>query len=607
MFNVGNKVVVNYAGERQFGEIKKVNTKSVRVYLYDEYDTVTFKNEAVTILSDVAVGYDEFAQFARFKKTAADFVGKDGCYLCIINKDNYEITPLDLLAVLSRIEKTNISSDEFYRQWFCYFENELDKTECDNDEMYSVNDVLEYFAEEMLAWIYDDFSINFDLLKKGIRYYIEDKNKPILQRRYPDYIKIKFLITYDSDYALRQASEEFASLYKSFAEDLCKKGIKQGLLAVGYGCYGGNRVFECDWKRSEECMLRLIKTVICMPDRAIYANTLGYIYYYGRCNNGVPQYEEAYKYFSFAAFNGIYEALYKIADMYKNGYGVIKSVETANRIIQRLYSENIKYFANGNFECKFADIALRTGSIYRNNEYIEESDFDEMLYYYMQADYAIRMRMKCIDYYGDDNVCTAIREALDETKKLMNFKPLKKVNYYSLAGIFDDTLSAENKLELKIKPLKNNKYRMTFKTHNKNRMFITIPELELCGMYEKLNVILKTNEIIKEDLIGKTLVIDRIDYNDFMHDNKSVLKLTDCAFKISAPAKSPEKTYRIASVCFNEGGKLYDYICEDENIAENDFVIVPVNGEEKAVRIVKISMKKKSELSFPAGKYKKLC
>ena len=35
-----------------------------------------------------------------------------------------------------------------------------------------------------------------------------------------------------------------------------------------------------------------------MPKKAFLANTLGYIYYYGRCNNGNPEYELAYKYAS---------------------------------------------------------------------------------------------------------------------------------------------------------------------------------------------------------------------------------------------------------------------------------------------------------------------
>lgn len=607
MFKIGDKVKVFYDGEQQFGEIEKVNAKSVRIFLYDEYKTVTSKNEDVILLQDISIPYDEFAEFARFEKTVYDFVGEDGFHRCIINQDDYEITPLDLISVLDKIEKSGISSEEFYWQWFCFFDNELPSSEYDSEEIYSDDDVLWRFASEIYDWVVHNFDIDFNSLKNEIQNYIEDKSKSITKRRYPDYIKNRFLIKYNSDSALNNASEEYALLYKAFAEDLCKKGQKQGLLAVGYGCYGGNRVFECDWKRAEECMLKLIETVKHMPDRAFYANTLGYIYYYGRCNNGIPQYEEAYKYFSFASFNGIYEAQYKTADMYKNGYGVIKSVETSNNIIWKLYEENRKYIANGEFDCKFADIAFRVGNSYRDDEDIEESDFDEMLYYYMQADFAIRMRMKCSDYYGDSKVCSVIQNALAETKKLMDFEAEKKMNYYDLAGIFGDTLSAGIKLELKIKPLKNNRYKMTFKPHSAKMMFLTVPDLEICGMYEKLGVILKTDGVISESLFEKTLLVDKINYNDFMYDNKSVLELNDdYVFEIKAPAKKLDKTYRIASVCFNEGGRLYDYLCENESIKENDIVNVFANGENKSVRVVRILTKKETELSLPVDKYKKI-
>ena len=98
------------------------------------------------------------------------------------------------------------------------------------------------------------------------------------------------------------------------------------------------------------------------------ANTLGYIAYYGRCEDGIPDYETAYKYFSFAAFNGVYEAQYKIADMFQKGNGVTRSPETAQGMIQRLYNENLRYIQRGIFASKFADVALRMGGLFADLE-----------------------------------------------------------------------------------------------------------------------------------------------------------------------------------------------------------------------------------------------
>lgn len=605
MFKEGDNVKVTYGGKCRFGKVLEVNGEYVEVLLYDDEEVVSFKKENVTAVQDVYADYEDFARFARFEKTVYDFVGNDGLAKCIVNKDNYRLTAFDLLAVLDKIEKNGISLDEFEKQWFCYFFNEYDTP--DDDELYCDNDFVRNFMYEI--WLMEESDFDTESMKNEIQAYIDDLAKPITERRYPDYIKEKVLVRYRSDFALNNASDEVAALYKAFALELCEKETKQGLLAVGYGCYGGNRVFECDWKKAEECMLKLIDTTDYALDQAAYANTLGYIYYYGRCNDGVAQYEKAYKYFSFAAFNGVYEANYKIADMYKNGYAGIKSEETAERIIDRLYDENIKYIANGEFDCKFADIALRKGDLCRDDEDICDSDFDETLYCYMQADFAIRMRMKCADYYGDSKVCATIQKALAERKELMEFVPAKKVEYYSIAGLFETVFSVGDELELEIEPIKYNKYKMTFGNHNKNRrMFITVPELEMCGMYEKIEIIFAADEAIDKDLQNKILLVDEIEYNEFAYGGKSVLALNygNCRFKIKAPDKRNEKTYKVASVCFAEGGKLYDYLCDDENIKVNDKVTVFASGENKTVRVVKITDKKESELVLPVNRYRKI-
>ena len=58
---------------------------------------------------------------------------------------------------------------------------------------------------------------------------------------------------------------------------------------------------------------------------------LGYIWYYGR--TGERDFEKAFKYYSLAADAGDYEAAYKVADMYKNGYYVEKDEEKYKSLI----------------------------------------------------------------------------------------------------------------------------------------------------------------------------------------------------------------------------------------------------------------------------------
>lgn len=60
---------------------------------------------------------------------------------------------------------------------------------------------------------------------------------------------------------------------------------------------------------------------------------LGYCYYYGR--NMPVDYEKAFHYFSLGAFTGHLISLYKIGDMYQNGYYVKKNEKEAFGIYER--------------------------------------------------------------------------------------------------------------------------------------------------------------------------------------------------------------------------------------------------------------------------------
>lgn len=603
MFSINQKVKVKYEGKWCVGTIENITKTAVKVYIFEEFASCYFIKSDIVPLPEIYLSEADFDELACYKKTVFDFVGADGFSESINFKDTYKITLSHLICVLDRIKKDKKKSKDFFNEWFCHFDAVFrDFANVDNNEIYSENDVIYNILSEFKYWTNSNSKINVDALKDEANNFINDKDKPLSERNYPDYIKRKILRRYDSTSAMNNASEEELTLYIKFANELCDAGDKEGLLTVGYGCYGGNRAFKCDWEKSRDCIQKLFDTIDIMPDRAIYANTLGYIYYYGRCNNDIPQYEQAFKYFSFAAFAGIYEAQYKIADMYKNGYGVVKCTELSNEIIWNLYAENKKHIINGNFNCKFADVALRVGNIFRDDEY--EQDTNEMLYYYTQADFAIRMRMNISNNYGDNKVCSAIQNALSETKELLDFKPSEKVVYYGLGGIFDDILSNGKKLALEIQRSNNKDYTMTFKPLDGSKMFITIPHLEMCGMYESLDVTLKGATDINNDILNERLIIDRIDYyNVFIHDEECLLELKDCRFEINAPKKNEEKVYKIASVEFCDGGKLYDYLCGDD-IMENDLVTISVNDEEKTVRVIRIQEKKESELALPVSRYK---
>lgn len=218
--------------------------------------------------------------------------------------------------------------------------------------------------------------------------------------------KEAWLRPFEEDENLRMMDEEALAKARRYTEELCREDNVFALRLKGYACYGGNRLYECDWTAARDCMLRLRE----LADDAEYANTLGYIYYYGRCNGGEPEYEKAFPQFSYAAANGLFEAIYKLGDLYSHGYGCRKSEETARNLYHMVYNETKKKFLRG-YDANFADAALRLGKVF---EYGIGTDANPAAAYclYLEADYAAKIRAEHSDFFGDHSVAKRTGQAL---------------------------------------------------------------------------------------------------------------------------------------------------------------------------------------------------
>ena len=114
-------------------------------------------------------------------------------------------------------------------------------------------------------------------------------------------------------------SKSKKEVVKRIVDEECENEDLSAMYIKGYGCYGGDHIYDCDWEESR----RLITKLFEKTENPTYANTLGYIYYYGRCNKGVPEYDKAFQYFSIGATHGVMESMYKQADMYLSGKGCL--------------------------------------------------------------------------------------------------------------------------------------------------------------------------------------------------------------------------------------------------------------------------------------------
>ena len=119
--------------------------------------------------------------------------------------------------------------------------------------------------------------------------------------------------------------EFITELYESEIEN----GNAEAMNDLGAQYYDGIRGFE----QSFEKAIYYYDMAAENGSRQAQEN-LGYCYYYGR-NMDAPDYEKAFQYFALGAFDGHLISLYKIGDMYLNGYYVKKNENEAFIIYMR--------------------------------------------------------------------------------------------------------------------------------------------------------------------------------------------------------------------------------------------------------------------------------
>ncbi len=150
---------------------------------------------------------------------------------------------------------------------------------------------------------------------------------------------------------------------------------------------------------------------------------LGYIWYYGR--TGTVDYKKAFEYYSGAPHH--INALYKVADMYKNGYYVEKNYDKYKEIIEDIYAHKIeqeKYY--------IPEIYTRLAKIRS-----KEGRTDEAIGLYREAKKELAIRIYHNAFFGNVNIMKWLVEDL-----------------YKLTGIDMDNIDLFDLFELLKKPIK---------------------------------------------------------------------------------------------------------------------------------------------------------
>lgn len=456
----------------------------------------------------------------------------------VLVQSGYEITLEDIQVVLQNRKAWGVDLETFKQEWYRTMLILLDEDIVrfpewihDNDwngiptqfsVICTVADRL--FGDDSLSGRYAEVDESLlENVENEIQTFLENQTKLPQEREFTTWQQKAFFQRWCEEEVLRDADDLYVGLFKRIVEELCNSGDADALEWMSYAYYGnGMYPYSQNWEKSMEYLLRWLEA----EPSGQCANTLGYMYYYGRVNGGVPDYEKAFKYFSIGAVTGYYESVYKISDMFLHGYGVPKSEKLAERTLCRIYPENIRLLVDGRFDNRFPDIAYRLGNIWR-----DQGSYEAAVDMYLQAQYGIRKRMETIDQYGDRNVAKRIDEALSETipKSEMAVKR-STVLQAELEFILNVAINGWRQMTMQVQKRDEEKYVVTFKLIPSeegvmDEMYVLIPGMHYCGHRKEWQLQIEGATSFENHYMEKPLVFDRVKAGVYFLNGEPVAKL----------------------------------------------------------------------------------
>ena len=582
-------------------------------------------------IAKIQITAEEQRRFCRFEISQKELLhGNDNAEYQM--KESYHIRAEDLLAALQNIKKRKLSPADYANEWFwpMYemfyddggifdFTNEypLDRDEWDGlpDE----HSVFYYVYYELNDSCEGDYPVDLDELINEIQTWLANKDKPVTERTLTDLQKKDFLSYWECK-PMEQAENWVRKLYRNFTDEFCTVNDPKALETKAYECYGdSSAIYEQDWFASRDCLEKLME----ISPRPQYANTLGYIYYYGRCNKGVPEYEKAFKCFSIGAAGGHPESRYKLADMFMHGYGVTKNERTAANLIRESYEDELEQFCDGDFSSSFADAAFRMGNVFRKGIGCW-TDENKAYFYFLQARFAIKMRMQQGKFYGDTKVAANIEEAIKEVMPKTSYPiPKRQACYGTMSTLLQNGFRHRHHMQMIIKKV-NDGLRILFRIvpfeneQYKPKLFVTVPQAAFSGLLTYLQVtvmniktFLTFNKMAPKDYSSagndsckdttEIINFDSVKGYDFFFYGKKVATINaDYVLYLSSMAG---KKYRFAAVRFPGSQKIYHYLCDIE-LKSGDQAIVMTGQGEKCVAVADVFEMPESEMKFPLEQYK---
>ena len=389
---------------------------------------------------------------------------------------------------------------------------------------------------------------------------------------------------------------------------LANDGDYDSMRTLGYEYYEGTNGFELDAYKATE-LLEKCFNISRDPD---LARTLGYIYYYGRTTNGEPQKDKAFQYFAIGHIaGGYYEATYKLADCYVKGYGTPVCYQAAYNLVDKAYGETYDYFAEGK-DSKFADLALRMGSYFKDGIFVEKN-LRVAKDYFLEARTAIKQRLEHMEYIGDRGIAVNISKTLEELNAELGCAREREI--YRGGYLLENYNQSFGNVDFKFKLVEEGLMQITF-TRPKNvrsKYFLhIIPSINFSERCKVVNYLLECitidEDTIKELSSKKVEGIEFYNgetYIHFVDQTMYVFKSSQKIIYIPETLKDIDRKYTIATVEFYPNSKQYDYLAPNANVNVGDKLTVDSNGKIKTVTVKHVKYLYEDELPLPYEKMAK--
>lgn len=580
----------------------------------DEYDC--FHEEDLERIEPWTLTTEDLRALARLDRLPSSLT-PEGVFRDNLRAESDRVEIADLLRGYERIEAGDIPREEMadWRRMLIHATG----IECDDtpflDEVNESN-VLYYALDELFRIpTYPDPEYHLpEGFLNDLRFLINELDKPLDERALPMSWKREIARYFDEDSIDRQ-TDRIQKVFYEGLEDLCAKDDPMSLRKKGYCLYQGTKLYPQNWPVCRDLFLKHYE----LTGDAVTANTLGYIFYYGRANNGVPEYDRAFRFFSIGHARGLYESTYKLADMFTHGYGVVKNPEIAFRLYKSVYEDSLPRFCRGE-HTKFADAALRMGNCYSKG--IGTSVNHEYAYsLYLQADLALKARVEK-GYIGDSVVASNLKKALEQEKQAYD-APRVKLTEISAYDLLWQALNRHERLKLKWKQLEDGTWKVTVRRpadYAPPKILITLPECDYCLLKKKLVFHADASAVFNKKNGKKGVIFDSI-YHKTNEDGREVIsfRLDDSARCIlqadhftpvlpekEQPVITEGETVFMVTVRFDESGRCYDYVAEDKTLLPGDRVIVNGYNGPTAVTVVSCGSVQPSALPLPIERYKSI-